>query len=311
MPIPALFQGRIALPVIAAPMFLVSGPDLVVETCKAGVVGSFPALNQRSTEGYGEWLAEIRERAGNAAAPFGVNLIVHRSNTRLDADLAETVRQRVPFVITSLGAVSEVVDAIHGYGGLVFHDVINLRHAQKAAEAGVDGLIAVSAGAGGHAGTYNPFAFLHEIRQFYQGTIVLSGAMSTGAHVVAARAAGADFAYLGTRFIATTESRAPEDYKQMILAATAKDIVYTNAISGVNGNFLRASLEAAGLDPANLPEFNRELHLGSSEKRAWKNIWSAGQGVGAIQDVPSTAELVARLRREYAAAIAALNAGFG
>jgi len=311
MPIPALFQGRIALPVIAAPMFLVSGPDLVVETCKAGVVGSFPALNQRSTEGYGEWLAEIRERAGNAAAPFGVNLIVHRSNTRLDADLAETVRQRVPFVITSLGAVSEVVDAIHGYGGLVFHDVINLRHAQKAAEAGVDGLIAVSAGAGGHAGTYNPFAFLHEIRQFYQGTIILSGAMSTGAHVVAARAAGADFAYLGTRFIATTESRAPEDYKQMILAATAKDIVYTNAISGVNGNFLRASLEAAGLDPANLPEFNRELHLGSSEKRAWKNIWSAGQGVGAIHDVPSTAELVARLRREYAAAIAALNAGFG
>lgn len=311
MPIPALFQGRLTLPVIAAPMFLVSGPDLVVETCKAGVVGSFPALNQRSTEGYGEWLAEIRERAGNAAAPFGVNLIVHRSNTRLDADLAETVRQRVPFVITSLGAVSEVVDAIHGYGGLVFHDVINLRHAQKAAEAGVDGLIAVSAGAGGHAGTYNPFAFLHEIRQFYQGTIILSGAMSTGAHVVAARAAGADFAYLGTRFIATTESRAPEEYKQMILAATAKDIVYTNAISGVNGNFLRASLEAAGLDPTNLPEFNRELHLGSSEKRAWKNIWSAGQGVGAIQDVPSTGELVARLRREYAAAIAELNAGFG
>ncbi|MCA3408832.1 MAG: nitronate monooxygenase [Roseomonas sp.] len=310
MPIPALFQGRIALPVIAAPMFLVSGPDLVVETCKAGVVGSCPALNQRSTEGYGEWLVEIRERTGNAAAPFGVNLIVHRSNARLDADLAETVRQRVPFVITSLGAVSEVVDAIHGYGGLVFHDVINLRHAQKAAEAGVDGLIAVCAGAGGHAGTYNPFAFVQEIRQFYQGTIILSGAMSTGAHVVAARATGADFAYLGTRFIATTESRAPEDYKQMILAATAKDIVYTNAISGVNGNFLRASLEAAGLDPANLPEFNRELHLGSSEKRAWKNIWSAGQGVGAIQDVPSTAELVARLRREYDAAIAGLNRGF-
>ncbi|MCA3359833.1 MAG: nitronate monooxygenase [Roseomonas sp.] len=310
MPIPALFRGRIALPVIAAPMFLVSGPDLVVETCKAGVVGSFPALNQRSTEGYGEWLAEIRERNGNAAAPFGVNLIVHRSNARLDADLAETVRQRVPFVITSLGAVSEVVDAIHGYGGLVFHDVINLRHARKAAEAGVDGLIAVCAGAGGHAGTYNPFAFVQEIRQFYQGTIILSGAMSTGAHVVAARAAGADFAYLGTRFIATSESSAPEDYKQMILAATAKDIVYTNAISGVNGNFLRASLEAAGLDPENLPEFNRELHLGSSEKRAWKNIWSAGQGVGAIQDVPSTAGLVARLKREYAEAIAGLNAGF-
>ena len=188
MAIPELFRGRITLPVIAAPMFLVSGPDLVVETCKAGVVGSFPALNQRSTEGYGEWLAEIRERTGNAAAPFGVNLIVHRSNARLDADLAETVRQRVPFVITSLGAVSEVVDAIHSYGGLVFHDVINLRHARKAAEAGVDGLIAVCAGAGGHAGTYNPFAFVQEIRQFYQGTIILSGAMSTGAHVVAARA---------------------------------------------------------------------------------------------------------------------------
>ena len=310
MAIPELFRGRITLPVIAAPMFLVSGPDLVVETCKAGVVGSFPALNQRSTEGYGEWLAEIRERTGNDAAPFGVNLIVHRSNARLDADLAETVRQRVPFVITSLGAVSEVVDAIHSYGGLVFHDVINLRHARKAAEAGVDGLIAVCAGAGGHAGTYNPFAFVQEIRQFYPGTIILSGAMSTGAHVVAARAAGADFAYLGTRFIATTESRAPEDYKQMILAATAKDIVYTNAISGVNGNFLRASLEVAGLDPDNLPEFNRELHLGSSEKRAWKNIWSAGQGVGAIHDVPSTAELVARLQREYAEALAGLNQGF-
>jgi len=220
------------------------------------------------------------------------------------------VCQRVPFVITSLGAVSEVVDAIHSYGGQVFHDVINLRHARKAAEAGVDGLIAVCAGAGGHAGTYNPFAFVQEIRQFYPGTIILSGAMSTGAHVVAARAAGADFAYLGTRFIATTESRAPEDYKQMILAATAKDIVYTNAISGVNGNFLRASLEVAGLDPDNLPEFNRELHLGSSEKRAWKNIWSAGQGVGAIHDVPSTAELVTRLRREYGQAIAGLNRGF-
>ena len=227
MAIPELFRGRITLPVIAAPMFLVSGPDLVVETCKAGVVGSFPALNQRSTEGYGEWLAEIRERTGNAAAPFGVNLIVHRSNARLDADLAETVRQRVPFVITSLGAVSEVVDAIHSYGGLVFHDVINLRHARKAAEAGVDGLIAVCAGAGGHAGTYNPFAFVQEIRQFYPGTIILSGAMSTGAHVVAARAAGADFAYLGTRFIATAESMAQPTYKQMLVDSTVDDLLVT------------------------------------------------------------------------------------
>ncbi|MBR0681329.1 nitronate monooxygenase [Roseomonas eburnea] len=308
MPIPEALRGRLALPAIAAPMFLVSGPDLVVETCRAGVLGTFPALNQRSTEGYGDWLAEIRERTGNDAAPYGVNLIVHRSNARLQQDLAETVRQRVPVIITSLGAVQEVVDAIHSYGGLVFHDVINLRHARKAAEAGVDGLIAVTAGAGGHAGTYNPFAFLHEIRQFFAGTLILSGGMSTGAHIAGARAAGADLAYLGTRFIATTESRAPEDYKRMVLAATAKDIVYTPAISGVNANFLRPSIEAAGLDPDNLPDYGRDVAPGNHERRAWKNIWSAGHGVGAIEDVPSTAELCARLKREYRQAIEGLAA---
>lgn len=310
MPIPNSLAGRTAIPAIVAPMFLVSGPDLVVETCKAGLVGSFPTLNQRSTAGYGEWLAEIAERNGNDAAPFGANLIVHRTNTRLQDDLAMTVTHRVPVVITSLGAVQEVVDAIHAYGGLVFHDVINLRHAAKAAEAGVDGLIAVSAGAGGHAGLINPFAFLHELRAIFAGTLILSGAMSSGAHIAAARAMGADLAYLGTRFIATTESMASEDYKRMVLAARAKDVLYTNAISGVHGNFLKPSLAAAGLDPDNLPPFEAELKLGEGKKRRWTNIWSAGHGVGAIQDIPTTAELCARLGTEYRAAIRGLAAEF-
>lgn len=306
MPIPKPLQDRTAIPAIVAPMFLVSGPDLVVETCKAGLIGSFPTLNQRSTEGYGAWLAEIAERNGRDAAPFGVNLIVHRTNTRLQPDLEMTVRHRVPVVITSLGAVQEVVDAIHAYGGLVFHDVVNLRHAAKAAEAGVDGLIAVSAGAGGHAGLINPFAFLHELRAIFDGTLILSGAMSTGAHIVAARAMGADYAYLGTRFIATAESMADEEYKRMVLEARAKDILYTSAISGVHGNFLKPSLAAAGLDPDNLPPFEAELKLGEAKKRRWKNIWSAGQGVGAVSDTPTTAALCARLTHEYREAIAGL-----
>ncbi|HYF09497.1 MAG TPA: nitronate monooxygenase [Acetobacteraceae bacterium] len=306
MALPQQFQGRLAVPAIAAPMFLVSGPDLVVETCRSGLVGTFPTLNQRSAEGYGDWLAEIRERAGTHAAPFGVNLIVHRTNTRLQPDLEMTVRHRVPLVITSLGAVQEVVDAIHAYGGLVFHDVINLRHAAKAAEAGVDGLIAVSAGAGGHAGLINPFAFLHEIRAIFGGTLVLSGAMSTGAHIAAARLAGADMAYLGTRFIATEESLAPPEYKRMVLEAQAGDITYTNAISGVHGNFLKPSLAAAGLDPDNLPPFEAELKLGEGKVRRWKNIWSAGQGVGAVRDIPTTAALCARLAEEYRSAIRGL-----
>ena len=299
MSLPASLQDRLSLPAIAAPMFLISGPDLVVETCRAGLVGTFPSLNQRSTAGYSEWLAEIRERLADApqAAPFGVNLIVHRTNKRLDADLKVTVDNRVPLVITSLGAVSELVDAVHAYGGLVFHDVISRRHAEKATEAGVDGLIAVCAGAGGHAGTLSPFAFLPEIRSFFDKTLILSGAISNGRQIAAARMLGADLAYLGTRFIATRESLATEEHRRMIVEAGTKDLIYTPAISGVPGNFLRASLEKAGLDPENLPS-GTELSL-DHEARIWKDIWSAGQGAAAVRDVPSVAELCARLKQEY------------
>lgn len=302
-------RGRLALPAVAAPMFLVSGPDLVVEACRAGVVGTFPALNQRSSEGFEAWLDEIEARLDAAPAgkpaPYGVNLIVHRSNPRVDADLKLIVKHKVPLVITSLGAVSELVDAVHSYGGLVYHDVINIRHAEKAAGAGVDGLIAVCAGAGGHAGTMSPFALVPEIRSFYDKTILLSGVMSTGRHIAAALMLGADLAYLGTRFIATQESLADAAFKQMILGARASDIVYTPAISGVSGNFLKPSIVEAGLDPDNLPpkpEMNMDRE--HRERRAWKHVWSAGQGVGSIHDVPTTAELVARLKREYAEACA-------
>lgn len=307
MAVPASLRDRLALPAIAAPMFLVSGPDLVVEACRAGVIGSFPALNQRSTDAYAAWLEEIEQRLAALAhedpAPFAVNLIVHRTNPRLAADLEVTVKHKVPIVITSLGAVAELVDAVHGYGGLVFHDVINMRHAEKAAGAGVDGLIAVCAGAGGHAGMLSPFALVAEIRSFFDKTIVLSGAISTGAHIAAALMLGADLAYLGTRFIATRESLASEEFKRMIVGARASDIVYTPAISGVHGNFLRESLIANGLDPDNLPpkpEMNMDRE--DREKRAWKHIWSAGQGVGSIADIPGVAELCARLKREYAEA---------
>lgn len=304
MPLPALFAGRLSLPVVVSPMFIVSGPDLVVASCKAGLVGTFPALNQRSTEGYAAWLDEIAGRLTPLDAPYGVNLIVHGSNTRLMADLKVTVAKKVPLVITSLGAVKDVVDAVHSYGGLVFHDVINRRHAEKAAEAGVDGIIAVSAGAGGHAGTMSPFALISEIRQVFSGTILAAGAISTGAQVLAARAMGADLAYMGTRFIATQESRAADGFKDMIVGSKAADIFYTSAISGVNANFLRPSIVAAGLDPANLPAHGKMDMEG--EAKAWKDIWSAGQGVGAIDDVPTVAELAARLKAEYEAAKAGL-----
>ena len=281
-------------------MFLVSGPDLVVETCRAGLIGTFPALNQRTSEGYEAWLTEIAERLRSAqAAPYGVNLIVHKTNPRLRHDLEITVKHRVPLVITSLGAVKDIVDAIHSYGGLVFHDVIHLHHARKAAEAGVDGLIAVSAGAGGHAGTLNPFPFLAEIRAFFDKIVVLSGCISNGRQIAAARLLGADLAYLGTRFIATRESLAPPEYKQMLVESAAKDILYTAAVSGVAANFLRPSLVAAGADPDNLP-MHAKMDFGSDrEARAWKDVWSAGQGVGDICDIPSTAELCKRLVREY------------
>jgi nitronate monooxygenase len=305
MPLPALFQNALRLPAIAAPQFLVSGPDLVVGTCLSGLVGTFPALNQRSTDGYVAWLEEIAARLADApgAAPFGVNLIVHRTNTRLDADLAETVRHKVPLVITSLGAVRDVVDAVHSYGGLVFHDVINRRHAEKATEAGVDGIIAVCAGAGGHAGQLSPFALVPEIRQIFGGTIVLAGAISTGAHIAASIMLGADLAYLGTRFIATRESMAKDLHKQMIVDGAAADIVYTPSISGVHGNFLRASLVRKGLDPDNLPS-GKKMDMGD-ESRVWRDLWSAGQGIGAIDDIPSVAELCDRLAAEYADAVAA------
>ena len=308
MPIPVQFHGRLAIPAVAAPMFLVSNPDLVVECCRAGIVGTFPALNNRTSESYEAWLVEIRERldrierdTGRATAPFGVNLIVHKSNPRLEADLALSVKHKVPLIITSLGAVKELVGAVQGYGGLVFHDVINMRHARKAAEANVDGLIAVCAGAGGHAGLLSPFALIPEIRQFFPRTILLSGVMSTGRHVAAARMLGADLAYLGTRFIATRESMAPAGFKDMIVSTNAADIVYTAAISGVHGNFLKPSIDAAGAN-IDLTASTKQLEL-SHEKRAWKNVWSAGQGVGSIDDVPSTAELCARLIREYHDAI--------
>ena len=301
MPLPHALRGRLALPAIAAPMFLVSGPDLVVETCRAGLLGTFPALNARTTEDYAAWLDEIEARLAPelGAAPFGVNLIVHRTNPRLAADIEITARRRVPLVITSLGANSEVVAAVHEYGGLVFHDVINRRHAEKAAEAGVDGLIAVCAGAGGHAGTLSPFALVSEIREVFAGTVILSGAITRGAHIAAALALGADLAYLGTRFIATRESLAPEAYKRMIVEARAADVVYTPSISGVDANFLGPSLTAAGLDLANLPPRPQMNMDKEKEHRAWRDIWSAGQGVGAVTDVPSVAELCTRLMREF------------
>ena len=305
MPIPARLSANLRLPAIAAPMFLTSGPDLVVECCKAGLIGTFPALNQRSTEGFVQWMEEIETRldaAGNAA-PYGVNLIVHRSNPRLTADLEQVVRHKVPLVITSLGAVRDVVDAVHSYGGLVFHDVINRRHAEKAAEAGADGIIAVSAGAGGHAGTWSPFALVSEIASFFTGTIVLSGAMNSGRQIAAARMMGADLAYLGTRFIATREAMVPESYKEMIVKARAADILYTPNISGVHANFLRPSILAAGLDPDNLPA-HTQLDM-KNEAKAWKTVWSAGHGVGAIDDLPPVAELAERLISEYRAAISA------
>ncbi len=303
MGIPEQFDGRLKIPAIAAPMFLTSGPDLVVETCRAGMIGTFPALNQRSSEGYREWLEVIETRLDETpdAAPFGVNLIVHKTNPRLEADLAITVEKKVPLVITSLGAVSELVDAVHSYGGLVFHDVINRRHAEKAAEAGVDGIIAVAAGAGGHAGLINPFALVQEIRSVFSGTIILSGAMSNGRQIAAARVMGADLAYLGTRFIATKEATVSGEQKEMLMSARAADILYTSAISGVNANFLKPSILAAGLDPDNLVSHG-SLDM-VNEARAWKNVWSAGQGVGAIEDVPATADLVARLIAEYRDAI--------
>lgn len=313
MALAPLFQNSLKLPAIAAPMFLVSGPKLVIETCKAGIAGSFPALNQRTSEGYQAWLGEISaalddaRKAGGQPAPFGVNLIVHKTNPRLMADLAITVKAKVPFVITSLGAVRDVVDAVHSYGGVILHDVISARHAAKAIEAGVDGVIAVSAGAGGHAGTTNPFALAAELREIVgDKMLVLAGAISTGGAVAAAIAAGADLAYMGTRFIATTESQAQPDYKQMLVDCASKDIVYTPKISGVNANFLIPSLIRAGLDVETM-EPSKGMDL-EHEAKAWSTVWSAGHGVGAIHQIVPAAELARSLIAEYAAAAGRVRA---
>lgn len=300
MRLPGGWKDRVRVPAIAAPMFLVSNPKLVAACCKAGVVGTFPALNQRTTEGFVAWLEELGATLAPADAPYGVNLIVHKTNPRLQADLAEVVKHKVPLVITSLGAVAEVVDAVHSYGGLVFHDIVNSRHAEKAAKAGVDGLIPVAAGAGGHAGTVNPFALIPEIRSLFGGYVALSGCIGSGQGVAAALALGADFAYLGTRFIATREANAPAAYKQMLLDCTSADIVYTPAISGIPASFLRPSIVRAGLDPETL-KHEGPIDLGTelSASKAWRDIWSAGQGVGAIRDVPPAGELCERLIREF------------
>lgn len=296
MAIPASLQKGLKLPVIAAPMFLVSGPDLVVEACNAGIVGTFPSLNQRTTEGYRAWLHEIKARLNPDAAAYGVNHIVHPTNPRLMADMMVSVEEKVPLIITSLGAVRDVVDAVHGYGGVVFHDIANIRHARKAAQAGVDGLILVANGAGGHAGVVNPFALVEEVRSFYDGTIILSGCLSTGSDVAAALMMGADFAYMGTRFISTTESMAQAEYKQMIVEAGASDITYTPAVSGIPANFLTPSLVANGIDPKSLPEHKLDM---ADEAKAWKTVWSAGQGSAGVRDVLPTAELVRRLTDEF------------
>lgn len=316
MPMPTPLAGRLRLPVIAAPMFLVSTPPLVIASCRNGVVGSFPALNHRTTEGFAGWLDEIETAlaapSDTPVAPYGVNLIVHNTNPRLGADLDVVADKKVPLVITSLGAVRQVIDTVQGYGGLVFHDVTTLRHAQKAVDAGVDGLILVSAGAGGHAGTVHPFALIEEVRRIFDGTVILSGALSTGAHVAGALAAGADLAYLGTRFINTVEAAASDAYKQMIVDTAAADVVYTDAISGIPANFLAPSLVQAGIDPHN-PGEKPDIDLGEEldVSKAWKDIWSAGHGVGAIDDVPPVAELVDRLDRDFRTAVAALSKNWG
>jgi nitronate monooxygenase len=320
MPIPRILQGKLALPVIGAPLFIVSGPELVIAQCKAGIVGAFPALNARPKELLEEWILRTKselaayEKAnpGRPVAPFAVNQIVHASNDRLDHDIEICIKHEVPITITSLRPPAEVVKAAHSYGGIVMHDVISLRHAEKAAEQGVDGLILVCAGAGGHAGMLSPFALLPEVRRFFKGTIALSGAIATGEGILAAQALGADLAYLGTRFIATREANAKDDYKAMIVGSAAADIVYTNLFTGVHGNYLKASLAAAGLDPDNLPVADKtKMNFGSGgnmKVKAWRDVWGSGQGVGSIDDVPAVAELVARLEGEYRTAVAELDA---
>ena len=315
--LPRVLQN-LPLPVIASPMFIVSTPKLVIEQCKAGIVGSMPALNARPASQLDEWLHEIEEtlaaynRANpdRPAAPYAINQIVHKSNDRLEHDMEAVVRRKVPIIITSLGARTDVNDAIHGYGGIVLHDIINNFFARKAVEKGADGLIAVAAGAGGHAGVKSPFALVQEIREWFDGPIALSGAIANGGAVLAAQAMGADFAYIGSAFIATHEARASEAYKQAIVEGTSDDIVYSSLFTGVHGNYLKASIRASGLDPDNLPESDpSKMSFGGGEgsKKAWKDIWGSGQGISAVKEVAHVADYVARLKREYAEARARLS----
>lgn len=315
MSVTAFRADSLSLPLIAAPMFLISGPELALACCREGVVGSFPALNQRTSEGFEQWLVEMNEGIDKLKtenpdaniAPYAVNLIVHRSNPRWQADLELCVKHQVPIIISSLGAASQVVEAVHSYGGVVFHDVTNQKHARKAAEAGVDGIIAVSAGAGGHAGTTNPFVLVHEIREVFDGKIILAGGLSHGEDLLATQAVGADLAYMGTRFINTTESQAESAYHNMIIEAHSGDIIHTPAVSGIPANFMRQSLEAAGfpMDKLNQPgavDYGEKLKPVDEEAKAWKTVWSAGQGVSQINDVVSVQALVSRLKDEYQSA---------
>ncbi|MEY3613044.1 MAG: hypothetical protein RJB14_2766 [Pseudomonadota bacterium] len=308
--------ANLPFPAIASPLFIISNPKLVIEQCKAGIVGSMPALNARPAAQLEEWLIEITEALAaynkanpdKPAAPFAINQIVHKSNDRLEHDMALCVKYKVPIIITSLGAREEINAAAHSYGGVVLHDIINNKHAHKAIEKGADGLIAVAAGAGGHAGVKSPFALIQEIRQWFDGPVALSGSIATGDAILAAQAMGADFAYIGSAFIATHEARAAEAYKQAIVDSNSDDIVYSNLFTGVHGNYLAPSIRAAGLDPENLPESDpSKMNFGGDAKKAWKDIWGCGQGIGAIQSVQSTADLVAQFKAQYQAARARLS----
>ena len=320
MALPELLEGRLRVPLIGAPMFIVSGPELVIAQCKAGIVGSFPALNARPQPVLGEWLKRIKDELGEYAeanpdepvAPYAVNQIVHASNTRLREDMETCVEHQVPIIITSLRPPEDVVNAVHSYGGLVFHDVISLRHARKAISQGVDGIIAVCAGAGGHAGPLSPFALVKEIRKEFDGTLILSGAITSGMDVLAAKAMGADLAYSGTRFIACEEANAVPEYKEMIVESGASDIVYSSLFTGIPGSYLKGSIANAGMDPDNLPEGSKaDMDFGKASKsgvKAWKDIWGAGQGVGDINEILSARNIVLKIEREYKDTLAGLNA---
>ena len=310
MPLPGVL-ATLPLPIIGAPLFIISNPKLVIAQCKAGVVGSMPALNARPAEQLDDWLAEITETLAaynkanpdKPAAPFAINQIVHKSNDRLDHDMAMCAKYKVPIVITSLGARTDVNDAVHAWGGVVMHDIINNFFAKKAIEKGADGLIAVAAGAGGHAGVKSPFALIQEIREWFDGPVALSGSIASGGAVLAAQAMGADFAYIGSAFVATEEARAVDGYKQMIVESSSDDIVYSNLFTGVHDNYLKGSIKASGLDPDNLPESDPSaMNFGGSGAKAWKDVWGCGQGIGAIKSIEPAAELIGRLKREYQSA---------